>query len=100
LTTSWRPDRPSWPLGCGAYLFLGGLIVAFLILIVLLLPVPCPANCGPCEQLIGYTRLPGVTPEEATRILAYWELRDCATCGKRRRVTVLEALPYTGRCRD
>ena len=88
------------PLGCGAWLFVGGLISGFLLLTLLLMPVRCPAGCGPCAQLIGYTRLPGVTPAEAQRMLAWWENQDCRICGKRRWVTLLERLPWGYGCCD
>jgi len=87
-------------LGCGAQLLLGGLILGSLALTPLLLPVRCPGNCGPCDQLIGYTHLPGVTKEEAARMLDYWERQNCPISGKRRRIMVWECLPYWGICRD
>jgi len=83
---------PTPPLGCGATLFLSALIVGSILLTALLMPVRCPADCGPCAQLIGYTRLPGVSPADARRMLSWWENQDCRVCGKRRWVTLLERM--------
>ncbi|HZE95643.1 MAG TPA: hypothetical protein VE981_01320 [Planctomycetota bacterium] len=84
------------PLGCGAQLVLALLLGGAMLATLLLTPfLPCPGNCGPSEQLLGYTRLPGVRPEEAERLLAWGNSFPCSACRMRRHVSLLQAL-FTG----
>jgi len=84
----------------GAQLVLAGLFICWLVLPVLFLSIPCPRRCGPGDPLIGDTRLPGVSRAEARRMLAWGEAEDCRLCGKRRRITILEALRSAPICPD
>jgi hypothetical protein len=49
----------------------------------------CPRKCGePVPQLVGYTKLPGVTPQDAEKMLAWGRSFPCWHCGSRRYLTL------------
>jgi hypothetical protein len=78
---------------------IGGITVAAIVVTVPL--GPCPLNCGePDRQLLGYTKLPGIRPAEAAKMIAWGQSFPCRLCGKRRRITILDYLlpgyPFPG----
>jgi len=87
-----RPPDPK-PSGCGIYTLLGLLSVLFVAGVIAFLPVlPCPAECWePNPQLLGYTKLPGVTSAQAAEMLAWDSSFPCRLCNRRRRISLLAA---------
>jgi hypothetical protein len=91
--------RSSPPLGLGAQLFLLLLTVVPIVLTLTITPIFSCARCGPCPQLVGYTRLPGVTPAQAEAMLAWGYSFPCSNCGNTGRLSLLKGLAH-GICSD
>jgi hypothetical protein len=82
----------SRPLHLGERLFLTFLTAGIILGFLILAPVwPCHA-CKPCEQLIGYTHLPGISPEDARKMIAWGESFPCSRCGGFRRLSLWNAV--------
>ena len=82
------------PLGLGAHLYLLLLTVVPILLTFAMAPIyPCH-RCGPCPQLVGYTRLPGITPEQAELMMAWGYASPCYVCNKTRRISILRGLQH------
>lgn len=72
------PVRFLPPLGLAAQTYLFFLVVVPFTRTLVFVPLlPCLGNCGPVPQLIAYTRLPGITPAEAEKMLE-WGTRSPA----------------------
>jgi len=86
----------SRPLGLGAQLLLFLLTIVPIVLTLTIAPIFSCARCGPCPQLVGYTRLPGITPAQAEALMAWGYSFPCSVCGKTGRLSLLRGLARTG----
>jgi hypothetical protein len=75
--------------------FAFGVIVLTLLVFA---PVFRCTSCTATQQLIGYTRLPGISREDAAKMIAWADSSPCGRCDNLGRISMWTALSQRSAC--